>query len=69
MSKTVGGHKRIVVQYGFTVFNNKLFANVLQRKQPMHHKQYFVVLLVKSHLHVADPAFEIWQYKKNNDLF
>ena len=30
MSKTMGGHKRIVVQYGFTVFNNKLFANVLQ---------------------------------------
>lgn len=28
-----------------------------------HDKQYFAVLLIVSHLHVADPAFEIWQHQ------
>ena len=33
------------------------------------HAWYFVVLLVLSHLQVANPTFGIWQYQNTNDLF
>lgn len=35
----------------------------------MHDQVYFVVLLVLSHLHEANPTFGIWQYQNTNDLF
>lgn len=35
----------------------------------MHEQEYYVMLLVLSHLHLANPTFEIWQNQKTSVFF